>query len=560
MEMLSVSLIMPFMEAVMDPDTVMSNPIVMRVCDILDIGNNRTFLVVLSLSLAAVYILKNIFLLFQTHIQNRFVYNNLFMTQARLLRSFLNRPYEFYLNSKTGDILRVIQTDTTDVFSLLIAVLSLISELIVSAILAVTLFVIAPTITMGMFALMTIMLVVILKIIRPVLRKLGQTNLDAYTKMNQWLIQMLQGIKEIKIMRKEGYFEKQYEENGEKYAKANTLNTTLNLVPRFLIEAVAMSSIFIVIAFMINNGSNIQSIIPMLSSIAAAAIRLLPAVNRISISMTNMAYAEIKLDKMIENLNEADFYGRTMEEPELSDNHDSTVSNLVDIEMRGVSYKYPTGNKNVLTGASMRVIKGQSVGIIGPSGAGKSTAIDILLGLLSPQEGEVCYNGKSIKKNPEEWLSQIGYIPQSVFMIDGSVRENVAFGEEKNKIDDEKVWTALKKASLYDYIKTLPEGIDSQIGERGVNLSGGQRQRIAIARALYNDPPILFFDEATSALDNETEAAIMESIDRFRGTKTMIIIAHRLTTIEGCDVIFRVDSEKITVETIMSDNFDSEMQ
>ena len=219
------------------------------------------------------------------------------------------------------------------------------------------------------------------------------------------------------------------------------------------------------------------------------------------------------------------------------------------IELNNITFHYPDSEQLIFNDAHMEVKKGQSVGIMGPSGAGKSTIVDILLGLLHAQTGEITCDGISIFKNYESWLAQIGYIPQAIYLIDESIRDNIAFGIDADKIDEERIWQVLKEAQLDEFIKSLPDGLDTTIGDRGIRLSGGQRQRIGIARALYNNPEILVFDEATSALDNETEAAVMDAINSFHGKKTMVIIAHRLNTIANCDVIYKVEGGKITVNS-----------
>ena len=221
-----------------------------------------------------------------------------------------------------------------------------------------------------------------------------------------------------------------------------------------------------------------------------------------------------------------------------------------EIQMKDIVFAYPDSDVKIFDGANMTIKKGQSVGLMGPSGAGKSTIVDILLGLLRVKSGEILCDGANIFSNYESWLAQIGYIPQSIYLVDETIRENIAFGIDLDQIDDDRIWEVMEEAQLADFVRSLPEGLDTKIGDRGVRLSGGQRQRIGIARALYHNPEILVFDEATSALDNETEAAVMEAINSFHGRKTMVIIAHRLNTIENCDVIYEVKDGTIRQATL----------
>lgn len=439
----------------------------------------------------------------------------------------------------------MIGDDTRNVFMLLTNLLSLFSELVVTFILIGTIFVIAPGVTLGIAALLLILSAVIVLIIRPVLSRAGIRNRDAQTEMNQWLLQAVQGIKDVKITQKERFFESNYKKNGQIYIKTTYQNEILSMVPRFMIEAVAMAGFFCVIAVLIAMGTNLEAIIPMLSGVAVAAVRLLPSVNRISQGMAGIAFGEPAADKLIENLNEANEYD-SLYQKYITKADKTRISKLQNkIEFLHISYKYPAGKRNVLSDASFVIHKGESVGIKGASGAGKTTAVDMLLGLLSPQKGKILVDGSDIQSDMKGWLDQIGYIPQSIFMLDADVRQNVAFGAEKGETDDERVWKALEEAAIADDIKEWPQGLDTQIGERGIRLSGGQRQRIGIARALYANPSVLFFDEATSALDTETETVIMDSVSKLHGKKTMIIIAHRLSTLEGCDHIYCVEEGSI---------------
>jgi ABC-type multidrug transport system fused ATPase/permease subunit len=547
MEMLSVALILPFAKALMDPERIMSNSIVKNLCDILHINSGRYLLIVLAFAIAGLFVLKNVFLLFQMYLENRFVYNNLFYTQVKLLQNYLSRPYEYYLNVQSGEILRVIQNDALDTFSLLISTISMTSELIVSGMLIVTVLVIAPVITISMAAVLFVLLGVILLMMRPKLKRAGIDNQNAHAAMNQWLIQSIQGIKEIKLLKKESFFESKYKTHGKIYVNTNAKYKLYSSAPRFLIEGISMGLFFIVIAILIIFGYKMDEIFPMLSGVAVAAVRLLPATNRIAQNMSSIAFGEPKLDKMIENLSTMDIR-LTEKNAVLSVAEENNLIFENCIQFNNITYKYPSGTSEVLSNASFSILRGESIGIIGTSGSGKTTAIDILLGLLIPQRGNVLVDGVDIFDDLDSWINQIGYIPQTIFMLDGSIKENVAFGSDPESIDDEQVWKALEEASLFDYVKGLPDGLDSQIGERGVRLSGGQRQRIGIARALYRNPSFIVFDEATSALDGDTESAIMDSINKLHGLKTMVIITHRLSTVEKCDHIFKVNNGTIIKE------------
>ena len=585
-ETMSVSLIVPFMNAVMEPEKTMQKPYVQLVCRIFDLHSPRTFLVVLAVILAALYIVKNVFLLFENNIQYRFVYGNMFAMQRQILANFIRRPYEDFLSVNSGEVIRIISSDTSQVFTLLTQLLSMFTELVVSVALVIATFVIAPTITLCIAVLLIALMLLINYVLKPILHQAGVNNQKSAAAMNSWLMQSIQGIKELKVQRKEEYFQENYDRAGTTYVNSVRQNSILGVIPRFMLEAISMGAFFIIVALMIYKGADLNTVVPMLSAVAMAAVRLLPSVNRISGALASISYTEPMLDKLIENLKAisgseeislaaGDLKAKTearTEEAEGSAISDGNANRPADtgaggtaetgadsvgtafprlsraITVEDVVYHYPKSDKNVLEHANLTITPGESVGIVGQSGAGKTTLVDIILGLLRPASGRVAIDGVDIRTDNQAWLAQIGYIPQMIFMLDGTIRDNVAFGEDAEDIDDADVWAALREASMEDFVKSLPDGLDTQLGERGVRISGGQRQRIGIARALYTNPSVLIFDEATSALDNETEAAIMDSINHLHGTKTMIIIAHRLTTIAGCDHVYRVEGGKIRRE------------
>ena len=539
LEVLGVTLMVPLITAIMQPDIITTNAAIAKVCAIFDLHSHKTFVIVCIAALIIVFIVKDVFLMFQYYAQARFVYNNRFLTQRQLLHAFLCKPYEYFLNSSSGEIMRIVNSDVAQTYGMLLTLLQFATESIVSAALIISIFVIDPVMTGVIAALLCIILLVIAKVIKPILQKKGKEFRTHSSQTYKWLLQSIQGIKEIKIAHKEEYFEKNYEASGYKQISAEKWENVFNNAPRLMIEMGCVCSTLAVIALMIYFGKPLEELLPALGAFAMAAVKLMPSANRIVNAVNAIAFQGPAIDNLITTL-------ETLEEPTQTQKESKHSLSVDDkIEMKDIVYKYPNTSVNVLDDASMLVPAGKSVGIVGSSGAGKTTAVDVMLGLLSPEKGQILTDGKDVMTDYADWLSHIGYIPQSIFMLDDSIKANVAFGSEP---DEERVWHALKEAQLEQFVKGLPDGIDTKIGERGVRLSGGQRQRIGIARALYTDPEMLVFDEATSSLDNETEAAIMESINSLHGKKTMIIIAHRLQTIEGCDMVYRVKDGKIERE------------
>ncbi|MCR5716510.1 MAG: ATP-binding cassette domain-containing protein, partial [Lachnospiraceae bacterium] len=298
--------------------------------------------------------------------------------------------------------------------------------------------------------------------------------------------------------------------------------------------------------FLVLAGEDFTTMMPILSAFSVAAIRLMPSANRINNQLTSIAFYEPFFMGVSDNLQD-EISGKNTD-MSFATNVTEKLPVTKEIELRDITYAYPNTDVLIFDHAGMTIPVGSSVGIVGTSGAGKTTVVDILLGLLETKSGGVYADGVNVKTRYREWLKNIGYIPQMIFMLDDNIRKNVAFGIPEDEIDEQRVWEVLKEAQLDEYVRSLPEGLDTSIGERGIRISGGQRQRIGIARALYYDPEVLILDEATSALDNDTEAAIMDSINSLHGRKTLVIIAHRLQTIEKCDLVFRVEGGQVKVE------------
>lgn len=364
-------------------------------------------------------------------------------------------------------------------------------------------------------------------------------------KIYQWMNQALGGVKEVKVLGREAYFVDSYQTYYKKYAKGLRISRLLAAIPKYIVEMVSMAGLLIAIIIKIKYGrTDIVTFIPQLSAFAVAAFRLMPSVGRINEHVTNILYASPSVELVYHDLKDVESLeeeGKKQPEQVL----DSEWEFRRELYIKKVCYRYPGMEENVIDHAEFVIKKGQIVALIGESGAGKTTLADILLGLLPPQYGKIRADEMDIFKNIDKWHKAIGYIPQTIYLSDDTIRNNVAFGIYEEQIDDEAVTEALKKAQLYEFVDGLSDGVETLVGDRGVRLSGGQRQRIGIARALYHDPEILVLDEATSALDNETETAVMEAIESLRGEKTMIIIAHRLTTIRNADVIYEVVDGKV---------------
>ena len=492
-----------------------------------------------------VFIVKNLFLYAQQKAMYAFVYRNQFSTSERMMRNFVRRDYEYYLNADTAVVQRSITSDVNNMYALILAILQLISDGFVS--LCVCAFCLSKSglMTVILAAVLILLLVIIKKVLKPVMYKAGKDNQDFYSGLFKWISQSVQGIKEVKIFGREKYFVDSYNRCGNGYVNAVQKYSLYSNIPKLLIETVCVAVMMIYMIVMIALGKPSEALISDFATLAAAALVLLPAVNRINNQINSMSYFEPFLMNVSDNL----------QDDIRDENTDMTFALDVEklelkkeIRFEGITYSYPNSDVKILDKANLTIPIGSSIGIVGTTGAGKSTLVDILLGLLKPSEGVIKADGADIRDNYRGFLKNVGYIPQMIFMLDDTIRNNVAFGVPAEEQSEERIWAALKEAALDEFVRGLPDGLDTGIGERGIRISGGQRQRIGIARALYSDPEVLILDEATSALDNETESLIMESINRFLGRKTLVIIAHRLQTIEKCDMVFRVGDGQVSRE------------
>ena len=556
LEMLGVGAMMPVVMVLITPETLLEYiqkyDFLQRICEFFHIQDVGQITIVLLFALMGVYVIKNLYILFLTYKQNAFIDQNRNQMISRVMAEFLNRPYEQYLGADIPTVFRITDNDIPHAFTLMLSLIQLASEVVVSCLILVMMLILDAKMTLFVIVLFGVLTLLIIKVLKPRLNKIGSKNQSIQSRIAKWRIQAIYGLKDVKVLNREEFFVRNYYESGKVGANVSTTYAVLNNVPRLLIETVFIVGILGVLMLFIRGGGDLSALVSTVAAFGVAAMRVLPSVNRINTYITQISYTQPSLDFVYQNLQEGMKTDAMLAERKANSQKDKLKLEH-QIELSHISFHYPDSDKDIFTDAHMVVPKGKSVGIIGTSGAGKSTIVDILLGLLHAQEGEITCDGIDIFKNYESWLAQVGYIPQSIYLVDESIRDNIAFGIDEDKIDEKRIWEVLEEAQLKEFVEELPQGLDTTIGDRGVRLSGGQRQRIGIARALYHDPEILVFDEATSALDNDTEAAVMDAVNSFHGKKTMIIIAHRLNTIEKCDVIYKVEDRKL-VETTLETN------
>ena len=541
-----VGLLVQVVNIVIDPEAIRKSKIASTIYELAGSPDYETFAVTIMVLLIAVFIIKNIFLFVQQKLTFAFVYTNQFRTSERMMCNYLRRGYEFYLNADTAVVQRSITSDVNNMYALILALLQMLSDGVVSLFIVSYCFLTNGTMTILLAVVMLVLMLCVKMVLKPIMYKAGKDNQDYYSGLFKWISQTVQGIKEVKIATKEQYFVNEYKKCGQGYVDAVQKYSLYNNIPKLLIEASCVATMVGYMIYLVVSGVSTENMLSVFSTLAAAAFVLLPCVNRINNQINSIAYFEPFFMGVSDNLQD-EISGEKVDMSFATDEEEK-LPVLKSIELKDITYAYPGTEKLIFDHADLTIPVGYSVGIVGTSGAGKSTVVDILLGLLEVQTGVVLADGVDTRTQYRKWLKNVGYIPQMIFMLDDTIRKNVAFGVPEEKIDEERLWEVLKEAQLDEFIKTLPEGLDTGIGERGIRLSGGQRQRIGIARALYNNPEVLILDEATSALDNDTEAAIMESINRLHGKKTLIIIAHRLQTIEKCDLVYRVENGKATIE------------
>lgn len=544
-EMAGVSVIVPLIQVILAPTSVLKNPNFKGILQILGIDDTTGIVLFIGIGTILLYIIKNVYMTFLSWKRVNFAAKVQQDLSVSMMKAYMNKGYVFFLNVNTGDVQRGIQNDAEGVYQVLLQGMRLITELF--SVICICILIIAIDWKMAgcvmVFALAGFTIVSFT--CRRYLKRIGKEYQLYNGIVNGSLIQIVQGIKEITVMQCKDFFIRKYEKALGKRQNIVAGQVVAAETPAYIIEAVCVTGMLSVVSFSALQNTEMSGFISSLGAFAIAAFRILPSMGKITNYLNNSMFYYPSLDSVYENmqtLNAAE------DEQEYLMDEQVQMNFKEKLELRNITWHYPNSERKVLDNLNMEIKKGMSVGFIGASGAGKTTTADLILGLFKPQNGQILIDGIDISEYMGQWHKMIGYVPQSIYLIDDTVRNNVAFGVEEKEIDDEKVWNALQQAQLKEFVEELPEGLDTSLGDRGIRFSGGQRQRMAIARALYHNPDILVLDEATSALDTETESAVMEAIDMLHNKKTLIIVAHRLSTIQNCDLLYEIVNGKAKIK------------
>ncbi len=544
LEVLGIGMIPAFVSIVANPERVMEHSILAPWLERLGIEGSRDLLIYGSVALVFVFVIKNIYMIGYRYLEARFIFNRRYMFSHRLMTAYMQAPYTFYLQRNSAELLR----NTTGEVNILInnvlsPLLKVAKESTMTVFVVIFLLLMEPLITLFVLVVMGGVSGMFMFVTQ---RRVKQYGIEAQHYRRDMLKAARQGfggIKDARVLNREPYLVEVFRRMAYRSSRLQMKKKVISEVPRPMVETIAVTGIMAIALIMYLQGRPVADIVPVAALFGVATIRLMPAIEIITRMFTELRYNLAAVNPVYDDLTELkpsqkdfQFDRRKKDKIVLNDR----------IAIRNLHYHYPNSEAQALNGVSLEILCGQAVAFAGQSGAGKTTIVDVLLGLLEPQQGEILVDGKNTSHSISAWQRNIGYIPQFIYLADDTMRRNIAFGLPDDQIDDRCISRAVEQAQLTELVGRLPQGLDTVIGERGARLSGGQRQRIGIARALYHDPQVLVMDEATSALDNITEQHIINAIETLRGERTIIMIAHRLTTVMNCDKIYFMEDGRIT--------------
>lgn len=539
LETLGVSIVLPLVNAMLEPEKLMKYSLVRELMHFFRIEEASNLILLIGILTILIYVIKNIYFIVLAWVRTKYACKIQGELSVYIMESYMNQGYSFFLSRSIGDLQRSIAADVNGVYNVLLSCIKIFVEVV--TIIAICIFILLtdPIMAGAVLVLALVCLLLISNCFRVTMKKAGDMQRHYFSISYQASLQAFQGIKEILVSNREKFFVNLYKQSYMMKQKAGIRQSMGAESPSYIIEAICVSGLIGMICIRLAAGNNdAQSMIPTLSAFAIGAFRILPSLGKVSSNINVITFNLPSLDSVYDNMQMCEELNRKQQEHEVGYVEKKRFEK--ELKICDVSFEYEGKPEKVLDGVNLSILKGESIAFVGQSGAGKTTLADIILGLLVPQRGSVQVDGGDIFSLGGTWNQMIGYVPQNIYLTDDTVRNNIAFGIDRKFIDENKVWNALEQAQLKEFIEKLPQGLDTTVGERGVRFSGGQRQRIAIARALYSNPDILVMDEATAALDNETETAVMESIEALKGKKTIIIIAHRLTTVENCNKIYEI--------------------
>lgn len=540
LEMLSLGVMIPALSLMLEPDFANKHSFLTPFLDFL--GNpKQNVLVLIGMSiLVVIYFIKATFILYLSWKQSKFSANLSAELSQKLFFGYLRMPYKFHLQRNSAQLIRNIQGEVAVFSSLSQSVIFLSTEFSIILGVSFLLIFIEPVGAIAITSFLAIFAFIFHGITKKKLLFWGESRQFYAGLMGQYLMQGLGGVKIVKLLGCEYFFLEKYSDNNKKTAKLYTKYATLSQAPRLYLELLAVIGLTGLISVMIYQSKPLATLVTTIGVFVAAAFRLIPSVNRIMTSFQNITYSRPAVDILFKEF-------------DLINNCETSNASLISnqfefnntIEINNVNFSYPMSTKETLANINMIIPKGAVVGFIGQTGSGKSTLVDLILGLLEPSNGLILVDGIEISKNMRSWQSLLGYVPQSIYLTDDTIKKNIAFGIPDKDINDSALQNAIELSQLQEFVNSLDEGIETLVGERGVRLSGGQRQRIGIARALYYNPDVIVLDEATSSLDMITEQEVMKSLKRLHGIKTLIIVAHRLSTIEDCHIIYSLKHGRV---------------
>ena len=539
-DMIGVASIMPFMAILANPDLIETNIFLKSIYDMMGFSDKKQFLFVLGIFVFSLLLISLSFKALTVYAQFRFSMIQEYKIGQRLMRVYLYKPYSWFLCRNSSELEKAILSEVSQVIQRsMLPMMTLISQSVVTLALLILLIAVDPVLVMFAFLVFAAAYALIFKFTNRYLKRIGRARLIANEQRFNSLNEAFGGIKELKFGELEELYVTRFSEPAKTYAKHISTAQIIGQLPRFALEAVAFGGMLLVMLFLMAKSGDLSSSLPIISLYALAGYRLMPALQQIYNSITQIRFSDPALKSLHKDLSASEViaYRKT----------ERTMSFLDKIELRNVKYRYPGSDDLTLNDINLSIPSKSTVALVGATGSGKSTTIDVLLGLLEPEAGQILVDGVPIERqNVRAWKENIGYVPQHIYLADDTITANIAFGCMESEIDQAAVERAAKIAQIHNFIDNeLSAGYNTQIGERGVRLSGGQRQRIGIARALYRLPLVLILDEATSAMDNVTEKLVMDAIHDLKSDMSIILIAHRLSTVKACDNIFLIQNGRV---------------